>query len=357
MGKNQDKIASSKLGRAGKLVSTGTKIGGNYLKHYAKSLTGKADRDSLDEDNAKDVYEAFNELKGGPLKLAQMLSMGDQVLPKAYIMQFAQAQNKVKPLSYPLIRKTFKNEVGKYPEDVFDKFSNEAVNAASIGQVHKGRIGDEFFAVKLQYPGVADSLQSDIKMVTPVATKMLGMKKSNIKPYIKEVEQKLMEETDYEAELENALKITKACKHLEGVVFPKFKKKLSGKRVITMSWMDGLSLSDWLETSPNQEQRNKIGQALWDFYQFQMHHVRLMHADPHPGNFIITPDEQLGVIDFGCVKDLPLSFYQSYTKLVQFGTDVRSPFVIVVVVIASCHRHCHCCRCRCCRPAQACAQR
>jgi predicted unusual protein kinase regulating ubiquinone biosynthesis (AarF/ABC1/UbiB family) len=110
--KDQEKIASSKLSRASKLVNTGAKVGVNYMKYYAKSLGNKtAAKEQLEEDNAQDIYDAFSELKGGPLKLAQMLSMGDQLLPKAYTQQFAQAQNKVTPLSYPLIRKTFHKAV------------------------------------------------------------------------------------------------------------------------------------------------------------------------------------------------------------------------------------------------------
>jgi predicted unusual protein kinase regulating ubiquinone biosynthesis (AarF/ABC1/UbiB family) len=331
--KDQDKIASTKLARAGKLMNAGAKVGVNYMKYYAKSLSNKsAAKDQLEEDNAQDIYNAFSELKGGPLKLAQMLSMGDQLLPKAYTQQFAQAQNKVTPLSYPLIRKTFFKAVGKFPEEVFDTFSNEAVNAASIGQVHKGTIGDKTYAIKLQYPGVADSLLSDIKLITPVATRVLGFSKDEIGPYLDEVQSKLLEETDYKLELESSLKITEACKDLPGIVFPTFEKKLSGKRVLTMSWIDGLSLSDWMKTNPMQAQRNQIGQCLWDFYHYQIHVVRIMHADPHPGNFLITDDGKLGVIDFGCVKEIPTDFYESYIKLIQYGELRDHPEFISALV-------------------------
>ena len=331
--KDQEKIASSKLSRASKLVNTGAKVGVNYMKYYAKSLGNKtAAKEQLEEDNAQDIYDAFSELKGGPLKLAQMLSMGDQLLPKAYTQQFAQAQNKVTPLSYPLIRKTFHKAVGKYPEDVFDTFSKTAVNAASIGQVHKGTIGDKTYAIKLQYPGVADSLLSDIKMITPVATRVLGFSKEEIGPYLDEVQSKLLEETDYKQELENSIKITKACKNLEVLAFPKFEKKLSGKRVLPMSWLDGESLGDWIESNPSQKERNQLGQRLWDFYHYQIHEIRMMHADPHPGNFLVTEEGKLGVIDFGCVKELPNDFYESYIKLIQYGEQHDHPEFIAALI-------------------------
>ncbi|GAB5540020.1 MAG: AarF/UbiB family protein [Salibacteraceae bacterium] len=325
MKKDQDKIAVSKLGRAGKLANAGAKVGANYLKHYVKRLVSTEEtRENLDEANAKDVYEVFSELKGGPLKMAQMLSLGDQLLPKAYTAQFAQAQNQVTPLSYPLIRKTFKKDVGHYPEDIFESFTKKAVNAASIGQVHKGTLNGKEYAVKLQYPGVADSLQSDLKMVAPLAVKMFGLKKQEVAPYLEEVELKLMEETNYEQEMQNAFHIIDRCHTLKNVVFPDFMPNLSGKRVITMSWIDGDGLAAWIKSKPSQEARNAIGQALWDFYQHQIHELKFMHADPHPGNFIITPEGKLGVIDFGCIKEIPDDFYESYLKLLKNGHAMDS---------------------------------
>ena len=325
MSKGQEKIAVSKLERAGKLVNAGAKVGANYMKHYARKLVkGAPSRAELDEENAKDIYEAFSSLKGGPLKLAQMLSMGDQVLPKAYIDQFAMAQNRVTPLSLPLIRKTFRKSFGKDPMELFEEFSPEAVNAASIGQVHKARKGQQYYAIKLQYPGVADSLQSDLRMVAPIATRFLGLKKKDVAPYLKEVEGKLLEETDYEQELRNAEEIINGCAHLEGLAFPRFDHTLSNERVLTMTWMDGLALSDWIETNPSQETRNRMGQRLWDFYQHQMHQLRVVHADPHPGNFIITNTEELGIIDFGCVKRIPDDFYHNYQALIVAGAAPES---------------------------------
>lgn len=321
----QEKITISKIGRAGKLINTGAKVGVNYMKHYAGSLVNKSNKENLEQENAKDIYKAFSELKGGPLKVAQMLSMGDQVLPEAYIKQFSKSQNEVDPLSYPLVRKIIRKAFGKNPEDLFDKFSREAVNAASIGQVHLGEIGQKKYAVKIQYPGVADSLKSDLRLISPVATKFLGFKKSEIEPYFQEVESKLMEETNYEMELLNGQKIIEGCHSLDGIIFPEFEKNLSNKRVITMSWIDGLSIKEWLKNEPSQKERNAVGQGLWNFYQHQIHHLKLMHADPHPGNFIVDEHQNLGIIDFGCVKDIPQDFYEAYINLLQAGqNDTKS---------------------------------
>lgn len=87
-----------------------------------------------------------------------------------------------------------------------------------------------------------------------------------------------------------------------------------------MDWIEGKHLKEFLKQNPSQELRNKIGQALWDFYNFQQHELRAVHADPHPGNFLITPDEKLGVIDFGCIKEMPDDFYEPFFSLI--STDV-----------------------------------
>jgi predicted unusual protein kinase regulating ubiquinone biosynthesis (AarF/ABC1/UbiB family) len=82
-----------------------------------------------------------------------------------------------------------------------------------------------------------------------------------------------------------------------------------------MDWVEGMHLKEFLQTNPSQQLKNKIGQALWDFYHFQQHELRAVHADPHPGNFLITPEENLAVIDFGCIKEIPDSFYEPFFAL------------------------------------------
>ncbi len=142
------------------------------------------------------------------------------------------------------------------------------------------------------------------------------MSEKELNIYIKEVEERLLEETDYELEVRRSIKFSKACSKLNNVVFPTYYPKLSSAKIITMDWMEGLHLKEFLATNPSQELKNKIGQALWDFYNFQQHELKAVHADPHPGNFLITPDEKLAVIDFGCIKELPEDFYDPFFGLI-----------------------------------------
>ncbi len=314
----QSSMPTSKVERSTQFVKTGFKIGGNYVKHYSKKLfNSNLSKDELNQDNAADIYQSLSKLKGSALKVAQMLSMDKNILPKAYINQFSQSQYNAPPLSGPLIVQTFRKFYGKTPDKVFDKFNLNSSNAASIGQVHQAELNGKKLAVKIQYPGVGDSISSDLKLVKPFAFRLLGMSEKELDIYMREVEERLLEETDYELEVKRSIEFSQACSGLDNIVFPVYYPELSSKRTITMDWLEGMHLKEYLQTNPSQEERNRIGQALWDFYNFQQHELRAVHADPHPGNFLITPEGKLGIIDFGCIKVLPNDFYYPFFSLTQ----------------------------------------
>lgn len=325
--KEQNSIPTSKMQRATKFVGTGAKMGKNYLKYYAKRLVdGDTGREELDKANAEDIYNSLSQLKGSALKVAQMISMDENLLPKAYSQKFQMAQYNAPPLSYPLVVNTFRKQLGKTPDQIYDSFSKSAVNAASIGQVHKAELNGKTLGVKVQYPGVADSVSSDLRLARPIALSLMNIKAKDLEKYMTEVEARLLEETDYALELKRSIEITEKCKALKNIKFPKYYPEFSTPRIITMDWIDGKHLVEWVKTNPDQETRNRIGQALWDFYDFQIHNLRAVHADPHPGNFIITDDNLLGIIDFGCVKEIPEDFYKEYFRLMEPGITSRKEY-------------------------------
>jgi predicted unusual protein kinase regulating ubiquinone biosynthesis (AarF/ABC1/UbiB family) len=320
--KTLDHIPTGKIERASTLVKTGFKIGGNYAKYYTKKIiTPSLDREQLNQDNAIDIYDGLKDLKGGALKVAQMLSMEKNLLPRAYVEQFSLAQFSVPPLSAPLVRKIFKTYQGAYPEQVYDTFSKDSVNAASIGQVHKATKDGKLLAVKIQYPGIADSVKSDLALVRPVALRMFNLQGKDSGKYFKEVEDKLLEETNYILEVEQSQEISRACAHIPSLIFPTYYPEMSNQRIITMDWMEGKHLSEYAKAGFSAVHGHILGQALWDFYMYQIHSLRKVHADPHPGNFLIQAPKnsedspKLIAIDFGCIKIIPDSFYVPYFEL------------------------------------------
>ena len=317
--KTIDSIPTSKIQRASKLVTTGAKVGVNYLKYYGDKIT-KTEveaKERLNENNANDIYNGLKQLKGSALKVAQMLSMEKNILPRAYVEKFSLAQFSVPPLSPPLVIKTFKSYFGKHPNEIFDVFNSTSVNAASIGQVHKAEKEGQELAVKIQYPGIAESIGSDLAMVKPIAMSMFNIKGKDSGKYFKEVEDKLIEETNYILEVKQSKEMVDACKHIPNLVFPRYYEELSSERIITMDWMHGQHLSEYVSGNIDQKALNQLGQALWDFYMFQIHVLKKVHADPHPGNFLINEKGELIVIDFGCIKQIPQDFYIPYFELAE----------------------------------------
>ncbi len=316
--KEQGSIPVSKVQRAAKFISTGAKVGGNYVKHYAKKMVNPSmNKDELHQNNASDIYNSLSQLKGSALKVAQMMSMDKNLLPRAYQDKFTMAQYSAPPLSYPLVVKTFQKYFQQTPEQLFDTFTRSAVNAASIGQVHQATKGGKTLAIKIQYPGIADSVSSDLSLVRPFALRLLNMNEKELDHYMGEVEERLLEETDYNLEIARSREISEACAHIPNIRFPKYYDALSSEQIITMDWIEGKHIKEWMDTNPSQEARNKVGQALWDFYHHQVHNLNQVHADPHPGNFIIQEDGTLGIIDFGCVKVIPKDFYTGYFSLIK----------------------------------------
>jgi predicted unusual protein kinase regulating ubiquinone biosynthesis (AarF/ABC1/UbiB family) len=314
--KTLDSIPTTKIERAGQLLKTGVKVGGNYLSYYGEKIVNPSlTKDKLNENNAEDIYDGLKNLKGSALKVAQMLSMDKSIMPQAYVDKFSLSQFSVPALSAPLVRKTFKKYLGKFPEEIYDTFSPDSINAASIGQVHLATKNNKKLAVKIQYPGVAQSISSDLALVKPIATRMFNLKGKDSEKYFKEVENKLLEETDYVLELKQSQDMATACASIENIRFPKYYPELSSEKTLTMDWMEGTHLSEFTAQNTNPAKGDKLGQALWDFYMFQMHKLKKVHADPHPGNFLVDKDANLIAIDFGCIKHVPEEFYVPYFEL------------------------------------------
>ncbi len=308
---------SSKYERGKIFAKTGLKVGSNYAKHYLGRpfhQNPENSKSELHQNTAREVFSEFTKLRGTALKIAQALSMDQGFLPDEFAEVMTQAQYRVPPINKALARSIIKKELGKYPEQIFKTFSAEAMAAASIGQVHKAVMKDgRSVAVKIQYPGVRETIESDLAIARSLF-KQLVKRGSDIDSYFDEVRETLIKETNYLMEGEQ---INKFHQRFAGdeVVTPEWIPGFSTERVLTMTFIEGQHLSEFLEGSPGQEKRDRYGQLLWDFFHRQVEENDEIHADTHPGNFLITPDDKLGVLDFGCVKKFPEKFFINYLKL------------------------------------------
>lgn len=306
---------STKYERGKIFAKTGLKVGKNYASHYLKTLTGrKSEKADVDKKTAEDVFGEFTNLRGTALKIAQTFSIDQGFLPEEFSEVMTQAQYKVPPINRSLVRSIIRRELGKYPEQIFDKFNSEALAAASIGQVHKARLKDgRPVAIKIQYPGVRDTISSDIALASTLF-KRFTSNGAKFDDYIDEIESTLLKETDYTEEGKSINRFHERFSS-NGIITPQWIPELSTDRVLTMTFIEGIHLKEFLDSNPSQDDRNHYGQLLWDFFHQQIKDRNEIHADTHPGNFLFTPDGKLGVVDYGCVKSFPEEFFINYLKL------------------------------------------
>ncbi|MBO6794631.1 MAG: AarF/ABC1/UbiB kinase family protein [Balneolaceae bacterium] len=307
---------SSKFERSKIIAKTGLKVGSNYAQRYLKKkVLGKnGDDKNFHKNNANEVFKEFTKLRGTALKIAQGMSMDQGFLPEEFAEVMTQAQYSVPPINKALVRTIIKRELGDYPEKIFAKFDSVAFAAASIGQVHKAELKDgRKVAVKIQYPNVRETIDSDMAVAKQLAKRIIK-KGSDIEPYFNEIRDTLLEETDY---INEGSQIDQFRKRFgsDTIVIPEWIKELSTDKVLTMTFIEGRHMGEFLKENPSQEERNHFGQLIWDFFHEELRVGGAVHADTHPGNFLFTYDGKLGVIDFGCVKTFPEVFFRNYLKL------------------------------------------
>jgi len=315
---NED-FPASKFERSKIFAKTGLKVGKNYAQYLADRVTGRggdADerRAALNTQNAEDLLREFTRLRGTALKLAQSMSMDTGMLPDEFMDVMAEAQYSVPPMNKALVRKRLHDALGQFPEMLFDAFDPEAMAAASIGQVHRARLPDgRDVAVKVQYPNVRETIESDLAVARSLFERLVGG--GDVDAHFEEVRTRLQEETDYLNEADN-IDFFAAEYDRGDVVTPRAVREYTTETVLTMTYVEGRHLDDFLETDPDQATRDHFGQLLWDFLHEQVaSNQRTLHADAHPGNFLFREDGRLGVIDFGCVKTLPQAFRDDMLRL------------------------------------------
>ena len=305
--KDTPKSAVKRGLRIGKLAAT---LSGSYLGYQFQNLFREKDQDGqrkldFQKRASRQVRRELQELKGPVMKLGQMLSNQEAMIPKDVLDELAGLQMHAPAMHPTLARAQFKTSCGKPPEEVFDEFSTTPFAAASLGQVHravtrKGRT----VAVKIQYPAIKTAITNDFKLLR-AATVGGGIRSYLTKSMLDELESVIVSETDYQREAANLSMFRKALKPLGYVRVPKPLPKYSTGRVLTMSMLDGEHLEDWLERNPSRELRDRLGARLFELFYYQIHVVGVLHADPHPGNYLFSGDGDIGLVDFGCVKEIP----------------------------------------------------
>jgi predicted unusual protein kinase regulating ubiquinone biosynthesis (AarF/ABC1/UbiB family) len=319
-------IPTSKVSRSAIAGIAATKIGLKHIGYktrHALSSTPVSEQPQQEHEEqiGELIFTVLSQLRGTAVKLSQLLSMEADILPQTIRDKLQAACHQVPPINKALVRKQIVQELGDIPKQLFKEFNSEAFSAASIGQVHRAVThNNTLLAVKVQYPGIGATIESDLKMVEKLfwllsKTTNKFPNKQVIALLMDEMQARLQEETNYEIEANNLRWFGKAVT-LPDIVIPSVYETLSSRRVLSMDMLAGQHLEDWLKTNPSQSQRNEVGQKLFDFFWHCVLQLKKINADPHPGNFLILADNQLGILDFGCVRSLSDEFIRDFSDMI-----------------------------------------
>jgi predicted unusual protein kinase regulating ubiquinone biosynthesis (AarF/ABC1/UbiB family) len=315
---NEHNIPVGKLGRALSGGRTAVRVGGQMMGYYAKRpfLSAQKRRDAREKvtrDSARTLFQGLGLLKGTALKMAQLLSLELDLLPEEIRRELSKSYHQVPPINQALARKVVQAGLGQPPEALFKHFDSKAFAAASLGQVHHAvDAKGQDLAVKIQYPGIAATIKSDVGLLR----RLLGavIEDHQLTPTLNEIAARLQEEVDYLQEADN---LAFFARHLamDAVRIPRVVPNLTARTVLTTTLMPGKPLDLWLKTGPSQTDRNTVAQTLNDMVVKGLYELNVIHADPNPGNYIIADDLSIGLVDFGCIKRLNADFTEQYRQL------------------------------------------
>lgn len=275
---------------------------------------------------AKMLTGELSNLKGAAMKLGQMLSLdASDILPPEVVEIFSKLQKDAAPIDFEIIDTQIKDALrDKYPKAKIDK---SPLAVASIGQVHQGVYEGINLVFKIQYPEIEKTIESDVKLLKLLfsqANFLLG-KSLKLEALFNELRTTLLLETDYLREGQMMKKAKDFFDHDKRYLFPSWYSEISTGVVLTMDYMPGVSISEWIKSNPDQIKKDKIGRALCELYLEEFFNLGMVQTDPNPGNFLINSHEQIVILDFGASKEYDMDFREDYKKILRatYEQDIR----------------------------------
>ncbi|WP_111858069.1 ABC1 kinase family protein [Acinetobacter sp. CFCC 10889] len=322
MSKNSSTPGRRFMKLAGMTASIATKTVSNSIRNFNADEDKKNEaRSKLFQDIGLQIADTLGEMKGAVMKVGQIASQYKDIFPPEVAKAIAKLQRQAPAMPFADIKKQVEKELGKPLDQIFTNFEELPFAAASIGQVHKAILpnGTEV-VVKVQYPGVDEACESDLKQVR-LALRLMGVLKVDKKlqdRLFKEIQDSLHEELNYEIEAQNLQVFKTFHQALDTkIIIPNVYPEYSSRRILTLSMEKG----DNIETAStwDLEIRNQIGERLIRALGQQMFFLKRFHCDPHPGNFAFRADGSVIIYDFGGVKTLSNDIITHFKTLVRAG--------------------------------------
>lgn len=313
MPKKSSSDENTLTGRVKRYAQVGGAIGGFAARVAGERVLGlKSDPAK----NAEGLKLALGGLKGPLMKVAQILSSIPEALPPEYAAELAQLQANAPHMGWPFVNRRMTTELGPDWKDKFKSFSREAVRAASLGQVHKAVSHDgAALACKLQYPDMDSVVEADLRQL-----KMIFAAYKRMDPAIDpsevhaEIAARLKEELDYKNEARNLMLYRHMLAKEKSVHVPGVLEELSSKRLLTMTWLEGVPIKEIAATS-DQETRDAIAVNMFHAWYVPLYKYGVIHGDPHLGNYTVRPDTSINLMDFGCIRVFPPAFIKGVIDL------------------------------------------
>ena len=301
----------ARLGRVAALSARGS---AGLAMRALRKVAG-ADPQETERSTLGHVVDALGEMKGVAMKLGQALSMDVDALPPELRRIVARLQSEAPPLDAEQIVAVIDEELGAPPERLFAEFDTRPLAAASLGQVHAARLHDgREVVLKVQYPGIAEAVESDLANLSTVARAAgITSKLLDGRAYVEELRREVGRETDYVLEAERARAFAELFASEPDLLAPEPIPERSSSRVLCLTRVRGPTLQQFLDSNPDAASRWRVSEQLIRAVHGPFYAAARIHADPHPGNFIVTGDGRLALLDFGCVK----SFREDFVATIQ----------------------------------------
>jgi len=303
----------SSFARSKVLVKGAAKIGAKKTislskKAFLSKEERKKEDEKIDNEIAEIIFKNLSFLKGTAIKISQALVLHN-IIPSKLEAKLSKSFNNVHPISQALVLKVLENEFNKNYKEQFDSFNLKPFASASLGQVHLAKKDNKSFAIKIQYPSIDKTIKSDLKLLSSIAKT-----KKELQPIVTEVGQRLYEEIDYTKELQNTIWAHKNFSSKD-IIIPKVYKEFSNKHILSTQFIQADDLYSWLKTKPSKKAKIKIANLIFEIFTKSVFELKQIQADPNPANYLISKDEKLVLIDFGCVKKFNDKFIKNYKEL------------------------------------------
>lgn len=315
------------LRRTARMASLPASFAGRTALGFGKRIGGRpaeAVNAQIQAKTAEQMFRVLGELKGGAMKIGQAMSVFEAALPEEMAGPYREALTKLQEAAPALpaetVHKVLREELGADWRDRFAEFDDEPAAAASIGQVHRAVYRDgRVVAVKLQYPGAGKALMSDLNQAARMSRVFSAMVPGmDMKPLLKEMKARVAEELDYLRESEAQRSFAAAYEGDPDYLVPHV--LAASPKIIISEWVEGESLSKVIANG-TPEERDRAGTLYLTFLLSGPKRAGMLHADPHPGNFRMTEDGRLAVLDYGAAARLPDGFPLAVGRILRIALD------------------------------------